>query len=189
MANVTKTKASDRLKEETVIQLIVFNLGDEEFAVGIGEIREIIRTGVITPIPDSPAYIRGVSNVRGEIAAVIDLKKRFSLPKKKGEESRHIVIREQDENVFGLMVDEVTEVLRIPEEEIKHAPDAVTKAHGEYVKGVVTINNRLIIMLDLVKVLSEHELEKLSDLKDAYAASPDDAQDGQPENPKKAKNE
>ncbi len=150
--------------EGKIIQMIVFSLADEEFGVNIDQVREIIRKGTVTPIPDSPDFISGVTNVRGEIAVVIDLKNRFFLPAKKGVEEKHIVMSEQDKNLFGLMVDEVTEVLRIPQAEIKGTPELVTRIDRVYISSVVTIENRLIIMLDLTKVLSEEELEKLSQI-------------------------
>jgi len=155
----------ERRKEGKIIQLIVFNLGDEEYGASIDQVREIIRTRAITPIPNSPDFIDGLTNVRGEIAVVIDLKNRFFLPTKKEIKEKHIIMTEQDKNLFGLKVDEVTEVLRIPEIEIKTAPELVTKVDTDYMRGVLTIENRLIIMLDLKKVLSEEELTKLSEIR------------------------
>ena len=96
-------------EDAKIIQLIVFNLGNEEYGADINQVREIIRTGTVTPIPDSPDFIKGVSNIRGEIPVIIDLKSRFLLDTDKTE-NKHIVITEQDKNIFGLLVDEVTEV-------------------------------------------------------------------------------
>jgi len=159
-------------EEAEVIQLIVFDLGDEEYGADINQVREIIRTGVITPIPDSPDFIRGISNIRGEVPVIIDLKSRFFLPAVKREvENRHIVITEQDKNIFGLLVDEVTEVLRIPETDVKSAPELVTKIEREYVNGVITLENRLIILLDLAKVLSADELARLSDFSQRHRSA------------------
>lgn len=162
-AEVHRTKAGAAGEESRIIQLIVFNLGQEEFGAKIDQVREIIRVGPVTPIPDSPDFIKGVTNVRGEITVVIDLKARFFLKTKEEVESRHIVITEQEKNLFGLMVDEVTEVLRIPEIEIKPTPELVTRIEEKYISGVLTLENRLIIMLDLSKVLSEEELERLAE--------------------------
>ena len=153
-----------------IIQLIVFNLGDEEFSAEISQVREIIMAGVITPIPDSPEFIKGVTNIRGEIGVVIDLKARFFLSAKEEVESKHILITEQEKNLFGLMVDEVTEVLRIPGREIKPTPDLVTRIDRTNVSGMITLENRLIIMLDLTKVLSEEELARLSELSRRHRA-------------------
>lgn len=150
-------------EEAKIVQLIVFNLGEEEFGVEIGAVREIIRTGTITPIPDSPEFIKGVINVRGEIVATIDLKARFFSRAKEDIESKHILITAQENNLFGLMVDEVTEVLRVPETGVKPAPELVAKVQEQYVSGIVTLENRLIILLDLAKVLSVEELARLAE--------------------------
>jgi len=156
-------KKSASEEESKIIQLIVFNLGDEEYGANINQVREIIRTGNITPIPDSPDFIKGVSNVRGEIPVIIDLKERFFLPVRKDVDNKHIVMTERDKSVFGLLVDEVTEVLRIPQTDIKPAPEIVTRIDREYVNGVITLDNRLIILLDLHKVLSPEELARLTE--------------------------
>jgi len=160
--SLPKPKAPGK-EESKIVELIVFNLGDEEFAADIDQVREIIRRGTITPIPDSPDFIKGVTNVRGEITVVIDLKARFFLPLKREFESKHIVITEQEKNLYGLMVDEVTEVLRIPEKEIKSTPELVTRIDRVYMSGVITLENRLVILIDLAKVLSEEELAKLAE--------------------------
>lgn len=160
----TQQKKAAPEEEAEIIQLIVFDLGGEEYGADINQVREIIRTGTITPIPDSPDFIKGVSNIRGEIPVIIDLKSRFFLPPVKREvKDRHIVITEQEKNIFGLLVDEVTEVLRIPQTNIKSAPEMITQIDREYVSGVVTLENRLIILLDLSKVLSEKELARLTE--------------------------
>lgn len=161
-------KATSEEKAE-VLQLI-FNLGDEEYGVNINQVREIIRTGNITPIPDSPDFIKGVSNVRGEIPVIIDLKERFFLPQDKNIESKNIVITEQGKNLFGLLVDEVTEVLRIPETKVKTTPELITRIDRTYISGMLTIGNRLIILLDLSKVLSGEELAKLAELAPKHRA-------------------
>jgi len=165
-ADMGSQKAEKKKAEEEakINQLIVFNLGDEEFGTEIGQVREIIRAGTITPIPDSPQFIKGVSNVRGEITVVIDLKERFFLPAKKEIEGKHIIITEQEKNLFGLMVDEVTEVLRIPETDIKPTPELVTRIDRVYISGVLTLEGRLIILLDLSKVLSDEELARLTEI-------------------------
>lgn len=156
-------------KEAEILQLI-FNLGDEEYGANINQVREIIRTETITPIPDSPDFIKGVSNVRGEIPVIIDLKARFFLPQDKDVESKNIVITEQEKNVFGLLVDEVTEVLRIPETEVKATPELLTGIDRAYISGVITIEDRLIILLDLSKILSGEELAKLAELAPKHRA-------------------
>jgi len=158
-------------KEAEVLRIIVFNLGDEEYGANINQVREIIRTRTITPIPDSPDFIKGVSNVRGEIPVIIDFKARFFLPQDEDVESKNIVITEQEKNIFGLLVDEVTEVLRIPETGVKPTPELVTRIDRTYISGMITLENRLIILLDLTKVLSEEELAKLAELAQKHRAT------------------
>lgn len=148
--------------EAELIQLVVFSLEDESFGVDINSVREIVRVGSVTPIPDSPNFIKGVANIRGEIIIVIDLKERFFLPVKKPIESKHIVITGQEGNLYGILVDEVTEVLRIPRTGIKATPHLITKIDRTYISGVLILENRLIMLLDLKKVLSEEDLNKLA---------------------------
>lgn len=151
-------------KEQNLVQLIVFTLGEEEFGVRIDDVREIIRTKTIIPIPDSPEFIKGIINVRGEVIMVIDLKSRFFLYTKQEMESRHIIITREEKSPFGLLVSEVTEVLRIPQERIKKAPGLVTRIREKYLSGVLTLDDRMIIILELKEVLSEDELVNLAKL-------------------------
>ena len=152
--------------EEKLVQFVVFSLGDEEFGVDIEQVSEIVRISKFAPIPDSPAFIRGLTNVRGTIIAVIDLKKRFTLRQEKGVEGKHIIITREQKNLLGILVDEVTEVLRVAQKEIRPAPGMTTVIHKKYMSGVITVGDRMIILLDLKSVLSEEELEKLAQLRD-----------------------
>ncbi len=153
-----------------IIQLIIFTLGDEEFGVAIRQIREVIKVGSITLIPDSPDFIKGITNVRGEISVLINLKARFFLQAKKEVPSKHIIITEQGENLFGLMVDKVTQVLRIPESKIKPTPELVNKIDRTYISGMIILENRMIMLLDLAKVLSDEELSRLAEFSERHRA-------------------
>ena len=156
-------KLSATAEETKIVQIIVFKLGGDEYAANIDQVTEIITVGPIAPVPDSPDFIKGVANVRGDIIVAIGLRSRFSMHTGEEVQARHAIITEQDNNLYGLMVDEVTEVLRIPETDIKPAPKLVTQIDGRYIPGVVTREDRLIILLDLEKVLSAEELVKLSE--------------------------
>ena len=162
MAKKVSEKNNKEEKEESV-QLLVFGLADEEYGVAIGEVKEIIRTGDITRVPDSPGFIAGVINVRGSIIPVLDLADMFILDEKG--DSKHIIVTEQGENTFGLMVNEVTEVLRVNEREIKQAPQVIkSKLHGNYLKGVVPVKDRLVSLLDFREMLSDEEFARLDEL-------------------------
>jgi len=171
-SHTVHARSSD--SQDKIVELIVFNMGDEEFAANIDQVREVITRGTITPIPDSPDFVEGITNVRGEITVAIDLKGGLSLESPQEGEGKHIIITEQDNSLFGLIVDEVTQVLRIPESQIRPTPEAVTRMKKVYVNGVITLDERLIILLDLSKVLSEESLARLTQLrlKDNEADSP-----------------
>jgi purine-binding chemotaxis protein CheW len=177
-STVTGHKPQAMGKEGEIVQLIVFNLGDEEFGANINQVIEIINVGSITPIPDSPDFIKGVTNVRGEIAVIIDLKELFLFRTKKEVESKHTIITEQGKNLFGLMVDEVTEVLRIPETGIKPAPELITRIDRKYISGVVTSENRLIILLDLIKAFSEEGLAGLTEVPERHPSAEEEERPG-----------
>lgn len=148
---------SSLLTNDIIIQLIIFRVGEEEFGVPIDTVREIIKTGIITPIPKSEQYIKGIINVRGEIVTTIDLKSRFALKHPDDGESKHIIVTRQDGSLFGLMVDEVIEVLRVMKKDIKPPPELLTKIDQQYIHGVISHENRLIILIDLSLIFSENQ--------------------------------
>jgi len=154
-----------RSKEEAakeLIQLVVFELDREEYAVEILEVREILRMPEVTPIPNSPEFIEGIINVRGSIVVVINLEKRFNLERESEQKSLHVVLTEIGDSTFGAIVDEVTEVLRVPKDSIEDAPAIISqKIHADYVNGVVVLEGRLLIMLDFKKVFEEKGLVEL----------------------------
>lgn len=180
--NVISQAESQRGKEqkaETLIQLVVFELDKEEYAVPIGDIREIIRIPEIAPVPNAPEFIRGILNLRGTIVVVIDLEKRFHLAREGKAPPEHIVITEVNGSTFGIVVDKVSEVLRVPVSKIQPTPSLVSsRIHADYLKGVAVLEeaanaiaeaskSRLIILLDLPKMLQEGELLNINILTNA----------------------
>jgi purine-binding chemotaxis protein CheW len=148
------------------IQLVIFRLRDEEFGVAISEVREIVRMMDITRIPEAPGFIEGVINLRGQVIAVIDLARQFGLASQaKFPKTARIVVIEVQEKTVGLIVDEVPEVLRISQDNIEPTPEVIeTEIHKDYLKGVGKLEDRLIILLDLEKVLKPHEVEEVGKL-------------------------
>lgn len=161
----TEIKQDEEKKAVETVQLIVFELDKEEYGVGITELKEIINVPDITPIPNSPKFISGIINLRGKIVVIIDLEKRFNLVRDTAQpKQRQILIAETDNNTYGLTVDYVKEVLRLPKDAIKKAPELITaKIDSNYLKGVGTMKNRIIVLLDMAKVLSEKGLVELSE--------------------------
>lgn len=154
-------KVIEKPKEE--VQLVVFRLRDEEFGVEIGQVREIVRIPEITKVPEAPGFIEGVINLRGEVIGVVDLAKEFELPTLPNlEKSARIVVAEIEEKTFGMIVDEVPEVIKIPKDQIEAAPEMVqSKIKRDYVKGVAKVKDRLLILIDLTKILAPAEIKEL----------------------------
>lgn len=146
------------------IQLVVFKLGSEEYGVEIGQVREIIKMTKITNIPNAPPFLEGVINLRGQITAVMDLKKRLGL-KGDGNNDTRIIITEVGDTVMGMIVDSVSEVLRLGVKDIDPTPSISTDIEAEYLKGVGKLKDRLIILLDLEKILSPKEVAQVEKIK------------------------
>jgi len=143
------------------LQLVVFSLGREEFAVEVTQVREIMRMEEITRMPKSPHFVEGIINLRGQIIAVIDLAKRLNIEaQERGGETRIIVV-EAGEVKVGMIVDSVSEVLRVGADALEPSPTIATDVAAAFLTGVIKHDNRLIILLDLTKVLSLEEMAGL----------------------------
>jgi purine-binding chemotaxis protein CheW len=153
---------ADPGKEDRELQLVIFQLGREEFAVDVAQVREIIRMQDITRMPKAPSFVEGIINLRGQIIAVLDLAQRMSLESaERGSETRIIVVEAGDVKV-GMIVDSVSEVMRINENEVEPSPALAADVEAAYLKGVVKRDNRLIILLDLARVLGAEEIMDLN---------------------------
>lgn len=142
-------------------QLVVFELSGESYGVDIGAVNTIIRMQDITEIPRSPEFVEGVINLRGSIIPVIDLRMRFGLPQGEATKASRIVVVEAVGQMIGLVVDAVTETMRLADGSIEPPSPIVTSVDSEYVRGVGKLENRLVILLDLDKVLSSSDVETL----------------------------
>ncbi|MDJ0781210.1 MAG: chemotaxis protein CheW [Desulfosarcinaceae bacterium] len=148
-------------------QLVGFRIGEALFGVDILMVQEIIREAPITPIPDSPDFIEGVINLRGNIIPIIDLRKRLNLTNlKAAEEDIWIIILNIDGRITGFIVDRVTKVLKVSMDWIKPAPDIVVAGlKSQYLRGVCKIEDRLLVLLDFNRILMVDEIKKLNELK------------------------
>lgn len=147
-------------KKEKEVQLVLFKLGREEFGADIGSVLEITRVLEITHLPEAPGFIEGVINLRGKVIAVVDLHRQFQLPaSKERPKSARIIVAEVHNETVGFLVDEVPEVLRIPQSSLEPPPELVQgKIKNDYIKGVGKLGNRLIVLLDWEKVLAPEEV-------------------------------
>jgi len=152
---------AEEAKAADEVQLVVFSLGREEFGVEVTQVREIMRMEEITRMPKSPHFVEGIINLRGQIIAVIDLAKRMNVELgERGAETRIIVVEAGDVKV-GMIVDSVSEVLRVSADAVEPSPSMASDASAAFLQGVVKHDNRLIILLDLTKVLSLEEMAGL----------------------------
>jgi purine-binding chemotaxis protein CheW len=155
-ASVSATSASD----SELLQLVSFVVGTEEFAIPILSVQEINRMMQITRVPQSPPFIEGVINLRGKIIPVMDLRKRFGMPKLENSADARIIVVEVGSRVIGFTVDRVNEVLRISASIVEPAPAMVTGVDSDYVQGVGKLEDRLLILISLEKLFNERQLQQ-----------------------------
>jgi purine-binding chemotaxis protein CheW len=146
------------------IQVVGFRIGAETFGVPISIVREIVRVPAITAVPNAPDYIEGVINLRGKIISVIDLRKRFGETNIQPTKKNRIVVVDLNERSVGLLVNSASEVLKIPPSEIEAPHDLFQDGEVDYVTGVAKLKGRLVILLDLNKVIRRSDLRRLDDL-------------------------
>lgn len=156
-AEVTQLAEKRRQAGAHLQQLVTFTLGTEEYGVAITKVQEIIRMQEITRVPQMPDFIEGVINLRGRIIPVIDLRKRFELNVTERTVMTRIIVIDVEGRTLGIVVDAVSEVMRLPTDQIEPPPPVVAGIGREYLQGVGKAQGRLIILLDLDKILSTHE--------------------------------
>jgi len=135
-------------------QLVVFDLAQEAYGVDIGTVREIIRMQDVTSVPHRPDYVSGVINLRGRITPVVDLRKRFDLAEQEITRDSRIVVVDIDGDDIGMIVDAVTEVLRISTTQIEPPPTMIAAGGSDYIVGIAKLEERLVLLLDLERVLT-----------------------------------
>jgi purine-binding chemotaxis protein CheW len=135
-------------------QYVVFRLGKEEYAFDITSVKEIRDMEQVAKVHRSPSYIEGVMNLRGKLVTVVDLRKRLSIEAKERDDLSKVVVVEAPDAPVGFLVDEVTEVIRVNKGDIESAPSYVAQGlEAEYVKGIAKMGDRLITVIDPVKIL------------------------------------
>jgi purine-binding chemotaxis protein CheW len=142
-------------------QLVVFELANECYGVDIAAVESIIKMQAITVVPHAPAFVEGVTNLRGSVLPVVDLRKRFGLPAVEGSRNTRIIVVTIHDIKVGMTVDAVSEVLRVSEEAIEPTPPMVMTVDSSFITGIAKVGDRLVILLDLSKVLSLHEQGEL----------------------------
>lgn len=140
---------------DEILQLVTFTLGSEEYAVDILKVQEINRMKEITRVPNSPNYVEGVVNLRGKVIPVVSLRLKFGLAAKESDDRARIMIMEIVGITMGLIVDSVSEVLRIPSSIVEPPPPMATSVSSEFIKGIAKLEDRLIILLDMDRLVGK----------------------------------
>lgn len=145
-------------------QLIIFKLGNEEYAFHISQIKEVVITPNITKMPQTHSYIKGVANIRGNIIAIVDLEEKLNIDKNEGLENygHYTLVVESDQLKIGILSTEVPNTLTVPDSSIEETSNLVQSDTGSgYIKGIVKLDERLIILIDVFKVISENDLKNI----------------------------
>ncbi|MDQ7832457.1 MAG: chemotaxis protein CheW [Desulfovibrionaceae bacterium] len=153
---------TQKKQDAELMQLVTFSIGEEEFGVDILKVQEIIRMMEITKVPRAPDFVEGVINLRGKVIPIIDLRKRFGLITRDHDKHTRIIVIEINNMIVGFVVDSVSEVLRIPSNTVEPPPPVVSGLESEYISGVGKLEDRLLILLDLDRLLSGEERDVLT---------------------------
>ncbi len=145
-------------------QFVVFVMEKEEFACNIQNVREVLKMAKITPLPRSLDFVEGVINMRGEVLPVIDLRKRFDLAEAERNEENRIIIVEVEDRIVGIVVDAVKEVISMSTEQIQETPSQVVGGKTDLIMGVGKVDDRMLIILDLDRILTTTEQLALNDI-------------------------
>lgn len=156
-----KQTSTTDTSQSQLLQLVSFHIEEEEFAIDILNIQGINRMMNITRVPNTPAFVEGIINLRGQVIPVVNLRKRLGFPPKEPDKSTRIIVVEIGKRVIGFIVDSVNEVLRISSSITEPPPPMVAGIDSEYITAVGKLEDRLLILLDLEKVLSGDELNVL----------------------------
>ncbi len=157
-------------------QLISFAMGEENYGVNIQTVKEVIRSREITMLPKAPAFVKGVINLRGDIIPIIDLRERFGMEQVEYNDMTRVIVVEVEGRSIGMVVDSVSHVIRLEEEQIEPPPPCVGKVSEEYIRGIGKVEEKLIVLLKIDRILTTEEkvelgkLEKKENVKEAVEA-------------------
>ncbi len=144
-------------EEVKLSRWVTFRLADETYGINVTQTQEVLRITEIAPVPGSPPFVLGIINLRGNVVTVIDMRLRLGLPAKEiDDDSRIVILEGEDDEIAGILVDSIAEVVELNELNIESAPNTGQNPHGDIISGVIHQEGELIILLEPQKLLSEH---------------------------------
>jgi purine-binding chemotaxis protein CheW len=164
-----------RESEGELNQLISFEVGEEEYGLEILRVKEVIRIREITRLPKAPSFVRGIINLRGDVIPIIDLRDKFGLPNAEYTDTTRVIVTDVDGKLVGMVVDAASQVLRVPADQIDPPPPIVGGLSAEYIKGVGKLGERLIILLNIDRILSTEEKVELARMEQSLQGKPQEA--------------
>lgn len=159
LSNQTAAEGDDK-----ILQWVTFQLEEETYGINVMQVQEVLRYSEIAPVPGAPDYVLGIINLRGNVVTVIDTRTRFGLPTNEVSDNSRVVIIEAEQQVIGILVDSVAEVVYLRTSEIDSAPNVGTEESAKFIQGVSNRDGELLILVDLNKLLSDDEWDEISRL-------------------------
>ena len=150
--------------EDPVLQWVTFRLEDETYGINVMQVQEVLRYTEIAPVPGAPSYVLGIINLRGNVVTVIDTRLRFGLSAADTTDHTRIVVIEVENQVVGILVDAVAEVVYLSQSEIETTPNVGNDESAKFIQGVCHKNDQLLILVDLEKLLSDEEWSEIQGL-------------------------
>ena len=150
--------------DDTIVQWVTFHLENEKYGIKVMQVQEVLRMTEIAPVPGAPHYVLGIINLRGNVVTVVDTRRRFGLPDVDNDDETRIVIIEANNNVVGILVDSVAEVVDLKMSEIETAPNVGNDESSKYIQGVSSRGEELLILVDVNKLLSDEEWQEVASL-------------------------
>ncbi len=151
-------------ENDLVTQWVTFYLDNEKYGINVMSVQEVLRITDIAPVPGAPHYVLGIINLRGNVVTVIDTRTRFGLIEKESDDSTRIVIIESENQVIGILVDSVAEVVDLKKSDIETTPNVGNDESSKYIQGVSSQGEQLLILVDVDKLLTEEEWDEMSSL-------------------------
>jgi purine-binding chemotaxis protein CheW len=149
-------------KNSKNLQCVTFTLEDETYGINVMQVQEVLRETEVAPVPGAPHSVIGIINLRGNVVSVIDARIRFGLPVRERNDLTRIIVIEVQQQIIGILVDSVAEVVDVQADEIDSAPNVGNTETSKYIDGVVSDGDKLLILVDLNKLLSDQEWGELS---------------------------
>ncbi|HAS63357.1 MAG TPA: chemotaxis protein CheW [Vibrio sp.] len=164
MSHTSEVEMRKEQSNDEVLQWVTFQLEEETYGINVMQVREVLRYTEIAPVPGAPDYVLGIINLRGNVVTVIDTRSRFGLMEGEITDNTRIIVIESEHQVIGILVDSVAEVVYLRSSEIDTTPSVGTDESAKFIQGVSNREGKLLILVDLNKLLSDDEWDEMAHL-------------------------